>query len=141
MGFKYYIKSRLMPFNQRHIVQRIIMGLRLHLIIICTSSLLEASTYGYRIPPQQCKPLPGCWSSSLWHVQHKFASKYPKDLATFLQEIVRLDMLSQEQKNNNWRKLVSIVKLFHMKFLASYDFRPILQLVIPKFKTTEQPII
>ena len=123
MGFKYYIKSRLMPFNQRHRVIRTIMGLRLHVIIICASSLLETSTRGYRIPPPP--PLPfldlNILHNTAKHFQDVGTISYgmynnnlqpstQKILHTLLQEIVKLDMLSKEQKSYNWRKLVSILK-------------------------------
>ena len=128
-----------MAFNQRHRVKRPTMGIRLHFILMCASSLLEASTYGYRIPPRP--PPPFLDLDILRNTANHFQDvgtvpygMYPNNLPpstqkilhTLLQEIVKLDMLSKEQSNYNWRKLVSIVKIFHMKFLASYDFRPIL---------------
>ena len=120
MGFKYYIKSRLMPFNQRHRVKRTIIVLRLHFLLICASSLLEASTLGYRVPPPPPPPFLDLdiLHNTANHFQDVGSLPYgmynnmqpstQKILHTLLQYIVKLDMLSQEQKSYNWRKLVRL---------------------------------
>ena len=99
------------------------MGLRLHFILICASSLLETSTHGYRIPPPPPPPYLDLdiLHNSVNHFQDVGTIPYgmypnnlqpsaQKILHTLLQEIVKLDMLSKEQKSYNWRKLVSIFK-------------------------------
>jgi hypothetical protein len=129
MVSKYYIKSRLMSFNQSQRVKRTIMVLNFHFILICASSLLETSTHGYRLPPPPPPPFldldillntgnhfkdVGTVPSGMYN--NNLQPSTQKILYTPIQELVKFDMLSKTQKNYNWRKLVSNVKIFHMKF-------------------------
>ena len=107
------------------------MGLRLHFILICASSLLETSTHGYRIPPP---PPPPYLDLDILHntanhfqdvgtvpygmYNNNLQPSTQKILHTLLQEIAKLDMLSKERKSYNWRKLVSILKYSYMKCIS-----------------------